>query len=830
MKLHRYPFCYSVRILIRQWQKYTLPAFSLLLTALIVTLILSLTQSTSIYLEDQSKALVGGDAKIITSFPIDEESLLQGIPTPPTAGSQILDFNGTIRNTNSDDVLSASIDVVDQSFPLYGILELENSLYEAISADEILIDRAAAQKLSLTVGDTVSLGDVSYVVLDIITREPDALLNTFSIFPKVMLSKSGFARSGIDTSLLRAQYSYAYKFDALSEQTISYLQEKARENDTRLSLANDDDSRFSFGFDIIARFLIVAVLITALLAAVNVYASAVYLLDRLQQSIAVLRALGVPLRSIYSIVLLTFSYIAIGASVLGIFGGYAVATYARNISQGFLAFTLPAAVSFSHVLLVCLIVGATGVAALIPSLTRLSQISPRELLLGKTNTSQNKHSLFSLVSLTSLACIPLLLLASFLLKSILGGLVTIVSVIGVYVIISLIYRSAIHIIYRARHNFNFSLRSIISYKHHDGLFGIVSFTSLYVALTALFVLALTQTSLQSFLTNDIGATAPSVYMLDIQDEQVQKITNRFSDVTLFPSISGRILTIDDVDIQAALNDSSEDIDRELRREFTLTYRTNLIEGESIIAGNASIGEPGTVSVDEEFAQRANIAIGSRITVSIQGFPVTTQVTSLRETQSRNGLPFFYFVFSPEDLSSFPTGYFGYTYAQKSEQSELLNFVATTMPNVSVINTTEIGALIQKTVSLLLTIVLYIVLPPFILACALILVLIILQHATRRRDGARLLALGALPKWIQRQYVQETMSTTFLACIGAYSTATLATWYIATQYLELESFTLYNNQITYGLMGIFGGLFILGVVLWRSDKRPLREYLSYEDNR
>jgi len=820
---------YSSRILIREWKKYILPFFSLFLTALIVTLALSLTGSSSAYLERESKALIGGDAAIDASFPIDETQLLAGIPTEPDGRTRTINFNATVRNAESDRVLPVSIDVVDESFPLYGVLMLENSSYASLGENELLLDRTAAKKLGVSIGSEVYIGEVSYSVLDIITREPDVLFNTFRIFPKVIISEAGFARSGIDAALLRAEYTYAYTFGEILPDTVSFLKTRASEMGSHFHFANDNHSGFSFGFEAITRFLIVAVLITSLLAAVNVYASTVYLLDRLQRSIAIMRALGVPLSTIRTIVLLTFSYIALGAGVLGILGGYGVALYARGLSQQFLEISLPTVVSLEHVVLVSLIVGATGIAALIPSLERLSRISPRELLGGKIQTTETKSTILSLVFLTALACVPIFLLASFLLGSFVQGFVIIASVIGAYGILSIVYRAGIELLYRVRFQFGFSARSIISWKRYDGLFGIISFTSLYVALTALFVLALTQTSLQSFLINDIGATAPSVYVLDVQENQAKQIKEQFPGVALFPNVSGRILTIDSLDVQSALTNRDEEVDRELGREFTLTYRTNLIEGESIVAGTLDLGKAGTVSVDEEFAERAGITLGSRITVSIQGFPVSAEVTNLRATDSRSGLPFFYFIFSPEDLASFPTSYFGYAYFDDGEQSELLSYISRTMPNVSSIDTAEIGVLVQNTVSILLLIVFYIVLPPFILACALILVLVILQYATRRRDGARLLALGALPRWIERQYVLETMSTTVLASIGAYITAVITTWYVATQYLELEVFTFYNNEVAYGLLGILGGLFITGILLWRSDKRPLREFLAYEDN-
>lgn len=829
MKLRSYPLIYSFRILRREWQKYILPLFSLFLTALIVTLALSMTGSASTYLQNESKALLGGDVAIDGNIPLDEEALLNGIPTEPTARTQTLSFSSTVRNAESDVVLPVSIDVVDESFPLYGVLALEKAPYVGTTAGELLLDRTAAKKLGASVGTKIFIGEVPYTVRDIIIREPDVLFNTFSFFPKVIISQAAFARSDIDTALLRAEYSYAYKFDELTQETETFLKDRASESGQHFHFSNDNHSGFSFGFEAIIRFLIVAVLITALLAAVNVYASVTYLLDRLQRSIAVLRALGVPLRTIRTIVLLTFAYVVSLAGILGIAGGYGVATYIRTLALQFLEIALPPVFLAEHIILICLIVGATGIAALVPSLERLSGISPQALLLGQTQNTKTKKTILSLISLTSLACTPLLLLASFLLESFTGGLITVSLVIGVYVLISLLYRGLLEVIYRSRHTLSFSLRSIVSWKRYDGLFGIISFTSLYIALTALFVLALTQTSLQSFLTNDLGTTAPTVYILDVKDAQAIQLQEQFPSVTLFPNVSGRILTIDSLDVQAALAQETENVDRELRREFTLTYRTNLIEGESIVSGSNAIGLPGTVSVDEEFASRANIVLGSIITVSIQGFPITAEVTNLRSTDSRSGLPFFYFVFSPEDLSSFPTNYFGYAYLEETEQKELLNLISRTMPNVSSLDTAEIGVLIQDTVSTLLLIVFYIALPPFILACALIIVLVILQYATRRRDGARLLAIGALPSWIERQYLLETMSTTLLASIGAWLTAIATTWYVATHYLELDVFTFYNNEIVYGLVGIFGTLFITGLILWRTDKRPLRELLAYEDN-
>ncbi len=821
---------YSFRILARERSKFLLPFFSLLLTALIVTLALGLTGSASIYLQTEAKTLIGGDVSVETNFPIDDSVLLVDAPTQPAARSQTLAFSGTINNQESKQAITVSFQVVDQSFPLYGTLQLENSIYDyTLSDNELLLDLAAADKLKVTSGDTVYVGAIPYIVRDIITREPDVLFNTFKIFPKVILSEAGLARSEFTPELLRGEYKYSYRFNEISPELKLFLTTKAKEANLHLRFADSSGGGFSFALEAVSRFIIVAVLITALLAAVNVYASVTYLLQRLRRNLAVLRALGLPLRTLKIIVMLSFMLIIILAGIIGIIAGFETATYARTLAQQFLEISLPPVLLVEHIVLVISIVLATGIAALIPALERLSNTSPLALLTGDEQTTKGKNTLVSIITLTTLALVPLLLLASLLLKSFTSGVITILAIIGSYVLISLLYRSAIEIIYRGRHKLGFSLRSIIAWKRYDGLFGIISFTSLYIALTAIFILALTQTSIQSFLQNDLGATAPSIYLLDIQSNQAPELQDNFPDLTLFPNISGRLISIDDLQVQTAPTNGAEEMDRELRREFNLTYRTSLITGETITAGDNEIGQPGTVSVDEEFAARANIKIGSQITINIQGFPVSAQVISLRATESRSGLPFFYFVFSPEDLAKFPASYFGYDYLDEIEQVKLIDFIANTMPNVSTIDTAEIGELVKNTITTLLLIIFYIALPPFILACALIIVLVILQYGTRRRDGARLLAIGAIPSWIERQYLLETISTTFLASIGAYLTAVVATSYVATQYLKLGTYSFYSPLIIYGLLGIIGGIWLISLLLWRTDKRPLHELLTYEDN-
>ncbi len=826
MKNYDHIVAYSIRILLREWKRYLLPLFSLFLTALVFVLVLNLTESASRFLALEAKALVGGDIALESHFPIDEASLLQEVPQAPNLTSQKLEFTGTI-GTERGGALSVEYKVVDEAFPLYGTVVMEDGEYVPLTPDEIYIDAAASRRLRVSVGDFLYIGDSAYVLQGIILEEPDVLLNTFHIFPTVFLSRDGLARSGIEEALLRAEYTYSYQYDELLKSTTEYFQSIARENNFRLRTA-DGGGRLAFGLEQLTKFLVVAVLVTALLSAVNIYASSTFLLGRLQKSLAVLRAIGMSGGALRSVVLLSFLYILSVATFLGITVGLYLSGYIRVLADTAFGVVLLPGFSIGQILFVVLAVFITSIAAVIPALESHLRTDPKTLLLGGPKKSQ-QGDVRMLVFFVGIASLPFFVLASVLLGSLWKGIVTIGSVVAVYVAVALLYRGAIAGTYAYRHNFSFVVRSVLAQKRYDGIFGMVSFTSLFVALTALFVLTLTQASLEKFLTGEVVETVPSLYVIDVQELQSQALKDKFPKITLFPNVGARILQIDGIDIQKALAENREGVDRELRREFNVTYRTELFEDESISEGTDKIGVTGEVSVDTEFASRTGIELGSEIVFLVQGFEVPAVVTNLRQTNSRSGLPFFYFVFSPLDLQKYPATYFGYLYTDNDGFERMQSFLARGMPNVSVIDTSEVSTLVLRTIKTLLFVVFYVALPALILALLLIVVLIILEYGSRRRDGARLLALGAGRGWIERLYLFESVSTTLLSSAGAYLASIFTTWYVAKYFLELDVVTFYTTELLYGVFGLISGILLLGIILWRSDRKPLRELLAYESN-
>jgi len=258
-------------------------------------------------------------------------------------------------------------------------------------------------------------------------------------------------------------------------------------------------------------------------------------------------------------------------------------------------------------------------------------------------------------------------------------------------------------------------------------------------------------------------------------------------------------------------------------------RSELAAGETVTSGVWGNGRSGEISVDEDFAAQANISLGSKVAFSIQGFPVVGTVTSFRSTDSRSGLPFFYFVLAPVDAGQFPSVYFGFSYFDVAEQQALGRFLASNAPNVSVLETQAIGPLVIRIVSTLLLMVLIVTLPPLLIATLLIATLVVSSYGARRREGARLRALGATKSSVLWQYLVETISLTAVAALSAYLLSVLVTYLISTYFLRLDSFVWFDLQLVFGLSLIVFLVGLIGLYLFKTDTMPLRELLSYGDN-
>ena len=817
---------YGTRFLVREWRRFVLPVFSLAITTVVLLTTLLVTSSSSELLRAKATALLGGDAVLESTSAIKADQLLATAGVMAEKTSSVLEFSSSLQSKTA--VAPVSVQVVDGAYPLYGEVTLQKGEYSYPKDNEILLETKAAETLKVQTGDSVKLGTSTYLVKGVIETDPSSLLQGFRFFPRVVMSHEGFLRAGIDPALLRAEYRCALAIPQITAKDSNALHtlEENSKGFIQVHIASENKSGLQAGLGIVKDFLVIAVLITVVLAAVNVYASTLYFIASERRSLAIMLSLGLTKRQVVGVLAVTLALVVFLAEAAGVLVSMGAFSLITQYVAGNFSISLPPPEFLKYTLLTLGLILLLTVSAFAPTVQNILGLSPKQLLIGEEKVSRQGRSLL-ITSITACTFLPVLAVSIVLLESWKQGIIAIGVLVAVYVVIALIFAALLQVLYVYRARFSFSTRLIISQKKADGLFGIISFTSLFVALTVLVVLVLLQATLERYLTNDLSQTVPSTYVIDVQPSQQAEVLRRFPELTLFSNVGARIIAIDSVEIQKAIADGDPNVDRELGREFNLTPRESLLSSETVVAGMWQGSHTGEVSVDEDFAKRANIKLGSKIVFGIQGFEVKSTVTSLRKTDSRSGLPFFYFVLSPADIGTFPSVYFGYANIATERQTELMRFLAADMPNVTVLDTKAIAPLILTLSSALLAIVFVVTLPPIIIAVLLIITMIISSYRIRRRESGRLRALGATTSDTTKWYVTETVSLTIAASLLAYITGSATSYFIATYFLKVSSGVYFTKPLVFGLVGILVAVIAIAVWLIKSDTMPLSELLSYE---
>jgi len=819
---------YSFRIVRREWRRFVLPLASLTITTFVLLLILLVTSGSALLLDEQARELLGGDVVIESATPFDATQIFAEANNVPLRISNQLSFSATLESEES--TAPFSVQVIDAEYPLYGSFTLRNGEYRTPAEGEIYVDEGGAERLAVGEGDTVSFGSATLTVVGIVVSEPTSLISGFRFLPRAFMNYESFALAQISPELLRVEYIAGAIFDTVSSDQVEVF--RALEStypELDIDIAGRNSRGLQFGLETVRDFLVVALLITAVLTAVNVYVSTLYLVTIERKSLAVLLALGLSRGKLISILGTALLYVVIIAGGLGtLLGILAFMEMQKYLSLAYQV-TLPTPAVWSYSALGMSLVLGIAFASFIPAVGRSLSFNPKQILIGGEVSDKRGVRQFwnTFLIITASTLLPLTALAIFLLESVTEGLLVIGSIFITYGLVASLYLFGLKFVYGRRKAFSFFIQTVIRQKKADGLFGVVSFTSLFVALASLCTLALLQVSLERFLISDLSRTVPTTYVLDIQPSQRDALLEEFSDLELFSNIGARIIAIDGLRIQDELERENSDVDRELGREFNLTARTTLLESETITDGVWSEGRVGEVSVDEEFAKRARISLGSTLVFSIQGFEVSARVTSLRSTDSRSGLPFFYFVLSPEDIGQFPSVYFGYSYYSEERQAELGRFIARSFPNISVIETQSIGPLLQEIIGTLTVLILVVSLPPLLIATLLIAMLVISSYATRRREGARLRAIGMSHSYNFWLYITEATTLTLVATVLAYGVGCVVTYLVSIYFFGLESIVWFDMELVVMLGLVIFFICGMAVYLFKTDHMPLRELLSYE---
>jgi putative ABC transport system permease protein len=194
-----------------------------------------------------------------------------------------------------------------------------------------------------------------------------------------------------------------------------------------------------------------------------------------------------------------------------------------------------------------------------------------------------------------------------------------------------------------------------------------------------------------------------LFFIDLQKSQRQEFADLLGSegleaLEMIPLVRGRLRALNGKRLRR-----DEVRDPELRRvlgfEYALTYRGQLVAGESIATGSFApdANVPGAqVSVADWWAEATGMGPGETVTLDIQGVLVRATITSVRKVNWANRRANFSFVFLPGALEDAPQTFVAAVRTRNPEQQARVQKLAIErMPNVSVIDVAAIFQAIQE---------------------------------------------------------------------------------------------------------------------------------------
>jgi putative ABC transport system permease protein len=227
----------------------------------------------------------------------------------------------------------------------------------------------------------------------------------------------------------------------------------------------------------------------------------------------------------------------------------------------------------------------------------------------------------------------------------------------------LLARVSIVLLGRLRRGSGFGWRQGIANLQRHAAATTIQIVALAIGIMAMLLLTVTRGELLDAWRRAAPPDAPDHFVINIQPEQRAGVAARLAAAgiaaELSPMVRGRLTAIGGRAVGAEDYPDDERAQRLVEREFNLSWRAGLPEGNRITAGRwFPVDAQGQrlASVEEGLARTLGIALGDELRFRIAGREVAVTVTSLRKLDW-DSMRVNFFVLAPAgSLDGQPTSY------------------------------------------------------------------------------------------------------------------------------------------------------------------------------
>ena len=812
------------------WQRWVYPVLFLLTLTLSLATYLTLDsvqQSVDRYINDNQRALVGGDLILNSKQDWPSEVLAQVETIPDT--QIVYDYQFSAMLVTDEQTLLASVKAVTPSYPLYGTAELASGkpLWEQLTADNIVVAPEVLSSLNASVGDRIDIGDAQFTISDVLTKEPDRPLTAFGFGGRVLMKQDALE----STNLLGQRSRINYRIEMAGDPELISTQRKKLTGiltsypDIELSDAESADTSVSRISDNVLMFLKLLVIAVLLLSAVAMYGVISAFVSKQQSNNAIRLALGEPLgslkRSYYQLLIVT--------TVIACIAAVALSLGLLKIGQPYLVAILPADVglAINPISAIKTIVIALALTLLIAQrgLSALNTTKPATLLNQGASTQAQNLPWYRRVPLLWYGLVLAGLYAFFAYEvgSLSLGAQLLGSLIGFVAIFWLLARGWLWLLNKLASNTKVSWMQRIAIHNlaRKGNQSALFFVTLSLSVAVLTLITTLNHSINAQFINAYPEDAPNLFLLDVQSDQHNDIDAIIeAPVTYYPVIRARVETANDV---AAKDIEPADGFDDPTRVFNLSYADTVMETEYITESltddalytpiDATNEQIKPLSILDTAAGMLNVGMGDQVRFNIQGIEIIGQITSIRTRYERGPSPYFYFLFEPSVLSAAPQIQFATAHVSEDDIPELQGKLVREFPAVTTIDGTAIAKQIQELVVQMSRLVYVFTLLALLTGVMVLISSLLSTSQDRMKDSASFRLLGMQKRDLYMLNILELGVLGISAATFAVVIASVGAWAAITQWFNLQ-FSVPWTSLAIGGAALVVLLFAIAIIYVR----------------
>ena len=816
------------------WQRWIYPLLFLLTLTLSLATYLTLDsvqQSVDTYINDNQRALVGGDLILNSKQEWPSEVLTQ---VETVADTQIVyDYQFSAMVVTDEQTLLASVKAVSPAYPLYGEAELASGqpLWQQLSADKVVVAPEVLNSLNASVGDQITIGDAEFIISDVLTKEPDRPLTAFGFGGRVLMHQDALAA----TNLLGQRSRINYRIELAGEPELMAVQRDKLTQiltnypDIELSDAESADTSVSRISDNVLMFLKLLVIAVLLLSAVAMYGVITAFVTKQQSSNAIRLALGEPLKSLkrsYYQLLIATTIIACIAAVIVSFG-------LLKVGQPYLIAILPADVglAINPISAIKTIIIALVLTLLIAQrgLSTLSTTKPATLLNQGVSTNSQNMPWYQRLPLLwyGLMLIGLYAFFAYEVNSLILGAQLLIGLTAFVAIFWLLARGWLWLLTKfAKHsNISWMQRIAIHNLARKGNQSALFFVTLSLSVAVLTLITTLNHSIHAQFINAYPEDAPNLFLLDIQSDQHDEINNIIAaPVSYYPVIRARVVTANDVPVQDI--EPADGFD-EPTRVFNLSYADTVMDTEFITdslvknelyapiktADNEPAQTVAPLSILDTAASLLNVGMGGQVRFNIQGIEIVGQITSIRSRYEKGPSPYFYFLFEPAVLAAAPQIQFATAHVAAEDIPKLQGQLVREFPAVTTIDGTAIAQQVQELVVQMSRLVYVFTLLALLTGIMVLISSLLSTSQDRMADSASFRLLGMQKRDLYMLNILELGILGISAALFAVIIANIGAWAAITQWFNLR-FSVPWVSLSIGGVALVILLFAIAIIYVR----------------